>query len=70
MNPKTPIELMMTQLILEAMTEKELRITMMARKNDTFSSYVVLDDVSVFEAAELDAIAFLTDIRDNALDLK
>ena len=37
-------------------------------ENDTFSSSVALDDVSVFEAAELDAIALLADIRDNALD--
>ena len=39
-----------------------------SQENDTFSSYVALDDVSVFEAAELDAIALLADIRDNALD--
>ena len=30
-------------------------------ENDTFSSYVALDDVTVFEAAELDAIALLAD---------
>ena len=30
-------------------------------ENDMFSSYVALDDVTVFEAAELDAIALLTD---------
>ena len=30
-------------------------------ENDTFSSYVALDDVTVFEAAELDATALLAD---------
>ena len=35
-----------------------------------FSSYVALDDVSVFEAAELDAITLLADKWDNDLDLK
>ena len=30
-------------------------------ENDTCSSYVALDDVTVFEAAELDAIALLAD---------
>ena len=30
-------------------------------ENDTFYSYVALDDVTVFEAAELDAIAILAD---------
>ena len=34
----------------------------------TFSSYVALDDVTVFEAAELDAIALLADTWDNDLD--
>ena len=38
------------------------------KENDTFSSYVALDDVSVFEAAELDAIALLADTWDNDLD--
>ena len=37
-------------------------------ENDTCSSYVALDDVSVFEAAELDAIALLADTWDNDLD--
>ena len=37
-------------------------------ENDTFSSYVALDDVSVFEAAELDAIALLAGTWDNDLD--
>ena len=36
-------------------------------KNDTFSCYVALDDVLVFEAAELDAIALLADTWDNNL---
>ena len=33
-----------------------------------FSSYITLDDASVFEAAELDAIALLADTWDNDLD--
>ena len=37
-------------------------------ENDTFSSYVVLDDVTVFEAAELDAIALLADTSNDDLD--
>ena len=37
-------------------------------ENDTFSSYVALDDVSVFGAAELDASALLADAWDNDLD--
>ena len=37
-------------------------------ENDTFSSYVALDDVTVFEAAELDAIALLADTCANNLD--
>ena len=39
-------------------------------ENDTFFffSYVALDDVSVFEAAELDAIPPLADKQDNDLD--
>ena len=37
-------------------------------ENDTFSSYVALDDVTVLEAAELDAIALLADTWDNDLD--
>ena len=37
-------------------------------ENDTFSSCVALDDVTVFEAAELDAIALLADTWDNDLD--
>ena len=34
---------------------------MMMRKNDTFSSYYALHDVTVLVAAELDAIALLAD---------
>ena len=37
-------------------------------ENDTFSSYVALDDVTVFEAPELDAIALLADTRNDDLD--
>ena len=37
-------------------------------ENDTFTSYVALDDVIVVEAAELDAIALLADTWDNGLD--
>ena len=37
-------------------------------KNDTLSSYVALDDVIVFEAAELGTIALLADTWDNNLD--
>ena len=37
-------------------------------ENDTSSSYVAQDDVTVFEAAELDAIALLADTWDNGLD--
>ena len=37
-------------------------------ENDTFSSYVALDDVTVFEAAELDAIALLADTWTDDLD--
>ena len=36
--------------------------------NDTFSSYLALDDVTVFEAAELDAIALLADTWNDDLD--
>ena len=37
-------------------------------ENDTFSSYVALDDVTILEAAELDEISLLADTRDNELD--
>ena len=37
-------------------------------ENDTLSSYVALDDVTVFEAAELDAIALLADTWNDDLD--
>ena len=39
-------------------------------ENDTFSPYVALDDVTVFEADELDAIALLTDTWEVNLDLE
>ena len=41
---------------------------MMTRKNDTFSSSVALDDVAVFEAAELDAIALFAERWNDDLD--
>ena len=37
-------------------------------ENDTCSSYVALDDATVFEAAELDAIALRADTWDDNLD--
>ena len=37
-------------------------------ENETCSSYVALDDVNVFGAAEVDAIALLADTWDNDLD--
>ena len=40
------------------------------KENDPFSPNVVLDDVTIFEAAELDAIALLADMWDNDLDPK
>ena len=59
----------MTQLTPEAMTEKKLWTMMIDEENDMFSSYVALDDVAVFEAAELDAIALLADTWSDELDL-
>ena len=38
------------------------------QKYDMFSSFVTLDDASIFEAAEFDAIALLADTWDNDLD--
>ena len=61
MNLQTPIKPTMTQLTPEVMTEKKLWTVVMTRKVDTLSSYVALDDVSVVEAAELDAIALLAE---------
>ena len=37
-------------------------------KCDMFSSYITLDDASIFEVAEVDAIALLADTWDNDLD--
>ena len=37
-------------------------------ENDTLSWYIALDDVTVYEAAELDAIALLADTWDDSLD--
>ena len=45
-----------------------MMVVMMLMEYDTFSSYVALDDFTVFEAAELDAIALLADTWDNNLD--
>ena len=55
------------QTLPEAMTEKKLWTMMMTRKN-TFSSNVALDDVTVFEAVESDAIALLADTWNDDLD--
>ena len=51
------------------MTEKKLWTvrTDDDEENDTFSSYVALDDVNVFEAAELDAIALVADTRNDGV---
>ena len=38
------------------------------KKYDMFASYITLDDVSIIEAAELDAIALLADTWDHDLD--
>ena len=65
------IEHITTRLTLELTSEKKLWTAPTTRKNDTFSSYVALDDVSVSGAAELDAIAaLLADAWDNDLDPK
>ena len=65
MSPQTPIKPTMAQLILEAMTEKNgaayLSFRLLFKKKDTLSSCVALDDGTVLEAAELDAIALLAD---------
>ena len=55
MNLQWLIKPTMNQLTLEAMTEKKLW-TDHDEENDTFSSHVALDDITVFEAAELVAI--------------
>ena len=41
---------------------------MMTRKTTRFPPYVALDDITVFEAAELGAIALLADTWDDDLD--
>ena len=41
---------------------------MTTRKNDTLYLYVALDNVTLFEAAELDAIALLADTGNDDLD--
>ena len=48
--------------------EEALRTDVDDEENATFSSYVELDDVTVFEAAELDAIALLADTWNDDLD--
>ena len=54
MNLQTPVKPTMTQLTPEAMTMTKLWTVMMTRKTTRFSSYVAQNDVTVFEAAELD----------------
>ena len=66
LNPQMPIKHTTIRLTLEVTTEKRLWTMMM--ENDTFSSHVPLDDVTVFEAAELDAIALLADTWNDDLD--
>ena len=56
-----------TWLASEVAAEKKLE-TGGEEKNDPFSPHVTFDNVSVFEAAELDAIALLADTWDNDLD--
>ena len=68
MNPQTPIKPTTIQLTLEVTTGKKLWKMDDDEENDTFSSYVALDDVTVFEAAEFDANALLADTWDNDLD--
>ena len=68
MNPQTHIKPTTTKSIPEALTEKRLQTSMTTRKNDTLYLYVALDDVTLFEAAELDAIALLADTGNDDLD--
>ena len=56
-----------TRLTPEVTSEKKLRTITTTRKRSVFS-IIVLDDVTVFEAAELDAIALLADMWDNDPD--
>ena len=70
MNPQTHIKPTTTQSIPEALTEKRLQTSMTTRKNDTLYLYVALDDVTLCEAAELDAIALLADSGNDDFDLK
>ena len=51
-------------LSLEVTSEKKTQDCDDDKENDTFSSYVALDDVTVFEAPGLDAIPLLTDTWD------
>ena len=57
MNLQTPIKPTMTQLTPGNGNGEQALDKDDDEENDTFSSYVALDDVTVFEAAELDAIA-------------
>ena len=51
------------------MTEKKLRTNDDDdEENDTFSSYVALDDVTIYDAAELDEIALFADTWNDDLD--
>ena len=56
-----PIKFTTIRLNLEVTTVKKLWTMMMVWKNDTFSSFVALDDVTAYETAALDAIARLAD---------
>ena len=68
MNPQTPVKPTTIQLTLEVTMEDALDDDDDDEENDTFSSYDALEDVTVLEAAELDAIALLADTWDNGLD--
>ena len=67
LNPQTRTKLTTIQLTLEV-TTKSKPWTSMMKEHDTFSSNVALHGVTAFEAAELDAIALLTDTWDKYLD--
>ena len=57
-----------TRLTPEVTSEKKLRTFDNDEENDPFSPHVVLHDVTIFEAAELDAIALLADMWHNDPD--
>ena len=54
--------------IVQRKREREKKNSNCACPPYTFSSHVALDDVTVFEAAELDALALLANTWDNELD--